>query len=383
MGGISRREWVTGTGERRAAWIYRYRDRSGKQRSAQFTLKREAEAERARIEGELVAGVHTPTGGSITVAEVTALWLANAKRIGNAAGTLRQKAQHKALHIDPHLGSVRIASLNGPMVQEFVDRLLERSNKPTAAKVLRSLRHAISVARARGKVATNAAEGITIAVSRRDKKQATPPPRAHIRGMFEAAARLAPTHPGIDVMVMLAAFTGLRQGELRALAWDDIDLAAGTVSVSRAADRLCDIHVPKSEAAHRTIPIGPALVARLGKWRLACPGSNLNLVFPNRHGGVLKQHRILDLLGFVQLEAGLARAGQGGKIAKAYRWHDFRHAAASNWIRQRADLKRIQTWLGHASVSLTVDVYGHLLHDSDADRASAAAIEASILDGGE
>ncbi len=58
-----------------------------------------------------------------------------------------------------------------------------------------------------------------------------------------------------------------------------------------------------------------------------------------------------------------------------YEFHTLRHAAASGWIAQRIDLKRLQVWMGHESIQLTLDTYGHLLADQERD--SELALEAS------
>ena len=62
-----------------------------------------------------------------------------------------------------------------------------------------------------------------------------------------------------------------------------------------------------------------------------------------------------------------------------YDWHHLRHVAASNWLNDGIDLKRLQTWIGHESVQLTIDVYGHLIADARKDAALAAGAEAALL----
>jgi len=70
----------------------------------------------------------------------------------------------------------------------------------------------------------------------------------------------------------------------------------------------------------------------------------------------------------------------GEPVLKArYSMHCFRHAAASAWIRQRIDLKRLQVWMGHSSIQITIDTYGHLIADEVGDAALAAAAHADLL----
>ena len=192
-------------------------------------------------------------------------------------------------------------------------------------------------------------------------------------------------------LVALVIFCGLRASELRGLPWRDIDLRSGTVTVSQRADAHNLIGATKSEAGFRTIPLPPLAQRLLRQWKIACPPSDLNLVFPSVAGQVMS-HRYMtfNLLDPVQCRAGLltdARAADprsGGAVpAKAkrgrYTLHDYRHAAASLWIEQRVSPKRVQTWMGHSSIQVTFDVYGHLFRDSERDAAIASAIENDLL----
>lgn len=93
------------------------------------------------------------------------------------------------------------------------------------------------------------------------------------------------------------------------------------------------------------------------------PPSTLGLVFPNSEGGVRLYSNMLHREYWpLQVEAGLVRKS-GKKMRAKYDFHSLRQAAASAWIKQRVDLKRLTTWLGHASVQITLDTYGHLIKD--------------------
>ena len=87
----------------------------------------------------------------------------------------------------------------------------------------------------------------------------------------------------------------------------------------------------------------------------------------------------------VQIAAGLAidtgrKDGKDNKIwAARYGWHDLRHVAASNSLKDGIDLKRLQVWIGHENIQLTIDVYGHLMVDPKKDAALAAGAEAALL----
>ena len=169
---------------------------------------------------------------------------------------------------------------------------------------------------------------------------------------------------------MTAIFTGLRASELRGLTWRNLNLKAGTLSVTQRADRFDQIGLPKSEAAHRTIPLPPALISELKAWKLRCPISIRDLVFASPTGGVLNYKNFMTRHFLPMLErAKLPRIGL----------HALRHATASAWIHQGIDLKRLQSWIGHGSIQLTIDRYGHLLKDEGRDAAFAAATQKELL----
>ncbi len=170
---------------------------------------------------------------------------------------------------------------------------------------------------------------------------------------------------------MTAVVTGLRASELRGLRWSDIDLKAATITVSRRADRWGLIGRPKSKAGHRTVPIPQMLVRELREWKLRCPKSSLGLAFPNSKGEVLDHMNVLRR----RYRPTQERAGLPGK----YSFHTLRHAAASAWIKQGIDLKRLQVWIGHENIQLTLDTYGHLLVDKEGDAALIAKAEADLF----
>jgi integrase len=181
-------------------------------------------------------------------------------------------------------------------------------------------------------------------------------------------------------LLMTVVFTGLRSSEIRAIRRQDVNLKVGEITVEQRADQWGVIGSPKSEAGHRTVPIPAMLVSELRAWTLRSPVSPLGLLFPNVAGGVRLHSNLLNREYWpLQVKAGLTRPGRGGAPRAKYDFHSLRHAAASAWIKQRIDLKRLTTWLGHASVQITLDTYGHLIKDEMGDAAIVAAAQAELL----
>jgi integrase len=199
--------------------------------------------------------------------------------------------------------------------------------------------------------------------------------RAIVGKLDAAAGRQGP-------VLLTAIFTGLRASELRGLRWEDVDLKHGELHVRQRADRYNKLGKPKSEAGERTVPLPPMLVAALREHRLSSPKGELGLVFPNSRGKVDSRTSIVHQ-GFhpAQIVAGVVDQHGGAKYKGL---HSLRHFYASWCINRRVDgglelpLKLVQTRLGHASIQMTADTYGHLFPRGD-DGAELAAAEKAFL----
>ena len=125
---------------------------------------------------------------------------------------------------------------------------------------------------------------------------------------------------------------------------------------------------PKSKTSNRKIDIGPAMVTRLKRWKLACPKTELELVFPNQSGNPLNHGYMLRHYFWPALEA--------AELPKI-RFHDLRHTYASLLIEQGENVKYIQNQLGHSSPMLTLTVYSHLM--KPANQEAACRLEKAIF----
>jgi integrase len=199
-------------------------------------------------------------------------------------------------------------------------------------------------------------------------------------------------------LLLTALFTGLRASELRGLRWEDVHLDKGELEVRQRADCHNDFAAPKSEAGERAVPLTPIVLAELRKWKLACPKGPLDLVFPSGTGNVQALANIVAR-GWIpaQIAAGVCTvekdatgkvvvAGDGEPVRKAKYTglHAARHFFASWCINRRADGglelpgKVVQERLGHSTISMTMDTYGHLFPRGD-DREELAAAERLLL----
>jgi len=348
---------------------------SGVRRQKTFAKKKDADAFLIQAMGEVKAGTHTPESTSITVAQAAENWLQYVKLENRERSTLEFYRNHVERHINPRLGNEKLAKLTAPRIEAFRDDLLANLSRVQAKKILVSLKSILRDAVRRGNVAQNVATAVKIASNERDKKRIKVgvdiPTPDEIRAILHAATgRIRP-------LLVTLVFTGLRSSELRGLSWDDVDLAKGELHVRRRADRYGEFGAPKSRAGERTIPIGPIVVNTLKEHRLSCAKGELNLVFPNVLGKIWDHDDIVTrLLQPVVIAAGVVDAN--GK-AKYTGLHAFRHFYASWLINRKADgglelpIKTVQQRLGHSSIMMTSDVYGHLFPRTDDGREMAEA----------
>jgi integrase len=403
MATVNKRRWKTRDGTTKEAWRVRYVDQHDATRTRQFDKKKEADAFRIRAEGEVALGVHTADRASVTVAEAADIHLAAAEAAGCDRGTIKTYREIARCHVVPLLGEKKLSRLDGPAVVAFRDTLVSTRSHAMASKAVRHLSMILNEAQSRGLVAQNVAHGVKVRRPRQDgqqrlAKRAEIPSITDLRAMLAAADRLSNEDPRLPVMLRIVMLAGLRASELRGLAWPGVHLRGPELAVSQRADRWNELGPPKSKAGYRTIPIGPALATMLKAWKLRCPPSSKGLVFPSRPAGrqwpssvgragdgPIKQHTMAAVLLKVQVAAGVAidtgeRTADGKPIWKPrYDWHHLRHAAASNWLNDGIDLKRLQVWIGHENIQLTIDVNGHMIADAKKDAALAAGAEASLL----
>jgi integrase len=256
------------------------------------------------------------------------------------------------------------------MVRAFEDKLGETCSEAMVKKVLTTLGTLVADAQERGLVARNVVHDLIR--SRKGKKNHEKRQKAKLKvgvdiptpeevgAILEAAKTVCKGR--FRPIFVVAAFTGLRASELRGLRWEDVDLNRNELHVRQRADRFRAIGRPKSQAGERTVPFGQFVANTVKEWKLRCPKSELGLVFPNGKGNVE------DLVNIVK--RGLIPSGIEAKLvkdgtAKYTGMHVFRHFYASWCIDRNLPPKVVQEQLGHSSITITFDRYGHLFPRGD------------------
>jgi integrase len=378
---VRKRKWVTSKGEAKEAWIVDYVDGQGARHIETFERKKDADSFQATVKVDIGRGVYTAPSKSVTVARAAEDWITYVEREGRERSTLAQYRQHVDRHIVPRIGREKLAGLTTPRINAFRDDMLANISRPLAKKVLTSLKSLLRDAQRRGNVAQNVATDVSIGIDKRGKRKlrvgADIPTPSEIKRIIDAS-----TGTRWRPMLLVLAFTGLRSSELRGLRWEDVDLKRGELHVRQRADRYNAMGKPKSEAGERAIPLGPVVLGALKEWKLVCPKGEHGLVFPTGSGNIFRHENIIRR-AMIPIQIAASVVTKNGE-AKYSGLHALRHFYASWCINRRADgglelpAKVVQERLGHASIVMTMDTYGHLFPRKD-DGSELAEAERALL----
>jgi integrase len=286
----------------------------------------------------------------------TLLNAAEALADGIASGAIRTKAGERykpsvvreyerslRLHILPTLGGAKLSKLQRRDVQRLVDELLESGADPsTIRNALKPLQVIYRRAIEDGDLAINPCERLRLPAARGRRERIAAP--------AEAAALIAALRLEDRALWGCALYAGLRRGELRALLWNDVDLADGLIRVERSMSSHGEIHDPKSRAGRRGVPIVAALRDLLVEHKLATR-RDTGLVFGSSATQPFTPTAVRKRALTAWRRAGLDRIGL----------HECRHTFASLLIAAGVNAKAITAYLGHASIQTTFDLYGHLM----------------------
>lgn len=311
--------------------------------------------------------------------------------------TLRQFRQHINLHIlvDQKIAQAKCGDIDTVFVQLFLDRLGGRVSPKMAVKVRGTLSRLFDHGMRRGFVKANPVGASKIEVTHRPKAGAEEhfylPPKNDLRALLGAAKRFDNTGRA-DAAIHLLMFGGFRMSEFRGL-WKascELEPNCAKVKIVRRADRYNELGPVKSAAGLRTIEIGNDTATAIRAYFKTCTTES-DLVFPNEEGNVWNYpnfwHRfwvpLMNAAGLVTGEPASKTVrewseAQAGFKQPAFGPHTLRHVYASLQIEQGVTPKRLQKLMGHATLKLTLDTYGHLWPDESADRARARNVESAL-----
>jgi integrase len=348
-------------------YLYTGKGPDGKYHRQVETVKgRKSDAERRLREllGNLDKGAYTPPG-KLTVAQHLDNWLAGYVATNCSARTMDGYKSIIEHHLEPNLGHFLLRQLSPQAIQLYYGKACQELSARTVHHQHRVLSEALKYAVRQGLLGKNPCELVNPPKPRRNIMRTLDP--SEVNALVQAAE-----DSYYFPVFYTALSTGLRQAELLALRWRDLDLGIiPSVSVNRVLyrnrrDGKYEYHEPKTAHSRRLVEMTPKLAAflkgyRQGRealWRQL--GNELSLddlVFTNPRGNPICSSSLDREFSRILSKAGL----------KNVRFHDLRHTFASLMLLRGAKPKVISEALGDASVGFTMDVYSHIIQGMQAE----------------
>lgn len=347
-------------GKPRKAYQVRWIDAAGKQRSRQFGRMTDAKPFKTEIERALMLGTYVdPRAGDITLRAYAEQWRAG--RIDHRANTAARVKRELECYVYKQIGGLRLGAARRGDLQQWVSGLVHTHDLApvTVRGVVATVGAVFARAVEDGLIARNPCKGLALPeVAIAEVVIPTDKQLAEILGALMS--------PWYRRLVITAAGTGMRSGELRGITEDRVDWLRRTVKVDR---QLLDVRAgapvwgpPKTAAGYRTIPVAQCVIDVMAEQIAQRKSGPEGLIFTGRTGKPLSASaanqalsRALDPLGWPE----------------ATGYHLFRHYYASLLIHRGLSVKVVQKRLGHATVKETLDTYGHLWPESDDDTRTA------------
>jgi integrase len=360
-------------------WRVRWYDPDGKLKAKVFAKKSDAENERTELEKRLSTGTYLdPVAARMRFKDATEAWFSSRMRLKDS--TRRDYQRIMDNHVVPRWGTTPVDAISHEAISRWLSELYnpdaELPDDGERVKPYRSPKGKLGASRLQGvhnvlsmvldwavmtrRIAVNPAADIPL-----PRK----PPSTHqylthkqVTELSEKVAKLEFTHKGAQartaeyrVLVLLLAYTGLRWGEVSALKVGRVDLTKRRIHIVEAySDDNGRMYTdtPKSHK-QRSVPVPAFLVPELVP--LMEGREPDELVFRSPTGGPMRgsnfRHRVFR------------PAVKAAGLPEGFSPHKLRHTAASLAIASGADVKVVQTMLGHASATMTLDTYGHLFPD--------------------
>jgi integrase len=352
-----------GTGKR---WLARWRDDTGAQRKRAFDRRGDAEKFLAQVTTDLSRGSYVdPRGGRASVREYGERW--RAAQVHRRT-TVAQVETHLRRWVYPTFGDRALASVRPSEVQAWV-RSLEQHLAPSTISVCYSFVAGIFRAAVRDRLIA-ASPCVDVRLPKPEPKRVEPLATERVEDLIAAMPER------YRALVVLAAGTGLRQGECFGVELDRVDFLRRTLRVDQQLVTMPGkppyLAAPKTPASYRTVPLPRVVVDALAAHLAAFPAVRVEitdatakpepksrlaaLVFTTAAGRPVPRTRFSPIW-----RPAAAAAGLGDGVT----FHDLRHYFASLLIRHGESVKVVQKRLGHKSALESLDTYGHLWPDAE------------------
>ncbi len=343
-GSITQREDGNWRGQ---LWLY------GRRHSVSGKTRREVQNKLRDLRNDADKGI-VVAKTTMTLGDYLADWVAGDVRRTRKPTTARNYSDMVRLYITPTLGKTPLARLQPEHVERLHTAMLDDDLSPKTIRIAHNvLNAALRKAVGRGTIARNVCADVRpprlihTEIEWFDAEQAR-----HLRTV-SADNRWGP-------LIAVALASGMRQGELLGLQWGDVDLESGVLHVSRQLRRDGQLVELKSDKHRRGIDIAGTTIAALRRLKREQNEERLlvgqaweqrNLVFCTHVGRPLNWRNVTRAYKRMLVTAGLPDR----------RFHALRHTNATLLLLQGVHPKIVQERLGHSSISITLDIYSHVL----------------------
>ena len=337
-------------------WQARYRDLDGQQVSRTFKRKIDAQRWLDEVTADLVTGRYVdPRAGRVTLAEYAGKWL-DSQTFDEV--TWEGTERRLRLHILPQLGRYELRALKPSTIQGWLRGRLDVAAPSSVRVMLVNLSAILSSAVADGLIPSNPCQSTAVKPPAAEKKRIIP-------WTIDQVTEIIQAHPAAwRAVPILAAGCGLRQGECLGLQLDDVDFLGRSVLVRRQVKIIngAPTLAPPKGRRDREVPL-PNLVAMALSEHLQRHLTD-GQVFTWRDGGLIHRTYYNNQVWRPALKAvGMTPGRETGM-------HQLRHHFASVLLDGGVSIKAVSEYLGHASAKTTLDIYAHLMPDTQ-DRARA------------
>jgi integrase len=369
---------------------------TGKLRQVSRTTRKgiaDARRLRARLITEVAEGKHGGTSG--TFGSLLTDWLAQIENDGRSPKTLHEYRLKIDSRIAPALGAIPLDKLSAQDLDAFYGAQRKGGlSASTTMHMHRIISAALATAERWGWVTRNVAKLARPPTVQ--KKGLTVPPPERVRALIDKAA--ASRSPEWATMIIMAALSGLRRGELCGLQWGDIDWKESALTVSRSiweTKGLWGEKDPKSHQVRRLVLGEHAMAVLAGRWQRVSSAADLAdlaisdhaYVFSPAIDGSAPMMPNAVTKAFTQycrrMEAPAAKIARaaGRELTDAERWpyrfHDLRHYTATELFRAGHNPRTVADRLGHADPAMTLRVYTH--DTEDQARTAADSLESGLM----
>ena len=348
MAKVRKRTWKNSNGTKSTCWFIDFIDNSGNRiRKSGFNTKVEAEFELIKLLAEVNSGTFTKENKSLTFQNAADNYLKLHAQLHCKTSTLDFYNACLKKHLLPYFGSMKLVDITPNKINQFMSQKVQEGLAP------KSVNHFITLL---GSVIQKMVDDEIIAKNPVSKVKRLKLPYREMgfynQEEIEIVLEVAEKHyPDFYPLNLLQYSPGMRRGELLALTWNDINWQSRKIKVSKTLFK-GQITSPKTSNSVRAVDMSNELIKVLKGWKLKCPNSEKDLIFPNQEGNYLDADNMVKR----RFTPVLRKAG-----LNIIRFHDLRHTYASLLIAQNIPIKYIQRQMGHGSIQVTMDTYGHIM----------------------